>query len=209
MPRGFNRQCRQQARGTHTPPAHITARLERWLVEHRIEAPTANTATVVTQHYADNGVFGAVPELVKGLPELAAACVGTKGLEYKPQWEGYSSTEKESIRQEFTIYPPEAGMVLVGGGLGPLEPSVVLGADSYVREHLNGKIADVQALVKTMLTVKNVAAGAFHAERLLFRVFVKTMRQRVTFLARAFPPELARPALEKIDETYRKAIQDM
>ena len=49
----------------------------------------------------------------------------------------------------------------------------------------------------------------FCFERLLFRVFVKTVRQRVTFLARTFPPELARPALEKIDQTYRKAIQEV
>ena len=154
-------------------------------------------------------MFGAVPELVNGLPELAAVCVGTKGLEYKPQWEGYSSAVKEGIRPDFTVHPPEAGMVLVGGGVGPLEPSVVLGADSYMREHLNNKVKEIQALVKTMLTVKSVAAGAFHAERLLFRVFVKTVRQRVVFLARVFPPELARPALEQVDATYRQAIKEV
>ena len=82
-------------------------------------------------------------------------------------------------------------MVLVWGGVGPLEPTVVLGADSYVQQHLDNKIAEVQALAKTILSVAKVAAGAFHAERLLFRVFVKTVRQRVVFLARAFPPELA------------------
>ena len=76
-----------------------------------------------------------------------------------------------------------------------------------MREHLNSKVKEIQALVKTMLTVKSVAAGAFHAERLLFRVFVKTVRQRVVFLARVFPPELARPALEQVDATYRQAIR--
>ena len=72
---------------THAPPAHIKAQLEGWLAEHRIEEPTSDTANVVTRHYAGNGVFGAVPELVKGLPELAAVCVGVKGLECKPQWD--------------------------------------------------------------------------------------------------------------------------
>ena len=95
-------------------------------------------------------MFGAVPELVRGLPELAAGCVGTKGLQYKAQWEGYSSTAKENIRADFTIHPPDAGMVLVGGGLGPLEPTVVLGAESYIRAHLENKVAEMQALVKTM-----------------------------------------------------------
>ena len=78
-----------------------------------------------------------------------------------------------------------------------------------MREHLNSKVKEIQALVKTMLTVKSVAAGAFHAERLLFRVFVKTVRQRVVFLARVFPPELARPALEQVDATYRQAINEV
>ena len=194
---------------TYEPPTQLRERLESWLAANRIADPTPDTANVVGRHYADNGVFGAVPDLVRGLPELAAACVGVKRLEYKPQWEGYSSTAKENVRQDFKLHPPEAGMVLVGGGVGPLEPSVVLGADLFVREHLNRKVKDVQDLVKTMLSVPKVAAGAFHAERLLFRVFVKTVRQRVTFLARTFPPELARPALEQIDQTYRKALQEV
>ena len=33
------------------------------------------------------------------------------------------------------------------------------------------------------------------------------MRQRVVFLARVFPPELARSALEQVDATYRQAIR--
>ena len=194
---------------THTPPPHLRQHLQEWLDAHRVQEPTPCTANVVTRHYADNGVFGAVPELVRGLPELAAGCVGTKGLQYKAQWEGYSSTAKENIRADFTIHPPDAGMVLVGGGVGPLEPTVVLGAESYIRAHLENKVAEIQALVKTMLTVSKVAAGAFHAERLLFRVLVKTVRQRVSFLARAFPPELAKPVLEQVDETYSSAIQEV
>ena len=54
-----------------------------------------------------------------------------------------------------------------------MEPTVVLGAESYVRAHLESKVADIKALVKTMLTVSKVAAGAFNAERLLFRVPVR------------------------------------
>ena len=99
-------------------------------------------------------------------------------------------------------------MVLVGGGVGPLKPTGVLGAESYVRAHLESKVADIKALAKTMLTVSKVAAGAFHAERLLFRVLVKTVRQRVIFMARAFPPELTQPVLEQVDETFSSAIQE-
>ena len=79
---------------THKPPTHITGQLQAWLAEHRIGQPTPSTANVVTKHYADNGVFGAVPELVRGLPELAAVCVATRGLKCKPQWEGYSTAAK-------------------------------------------------------------------------------------------------------------------
>ena len=43
----------------------------------------------------------------------------------------------------------------------------------------------------------------------MFGVFVKTVRQRVVFLARAFPPELAQPAVEQIDGTYRQAMQEI
>ena len=135
---------------THTPPPHLRQHLQEWLDAHRVQEPTPCTANVVTRHYADNGVFGAVPELVRGLPELAAGCVGTKGLQYKAQWEGYSSTAKENIRADFTIHPPDAGMVLVGGGVGPLEPTVVLGAESYIRAHSENKVAELQDIAKKL-----------------------------------------------------------
>ena len=48
--------------------------LEGWLAAHTLTEPTANTTIVVHRHYADNGVFGVAHELLRGFPELAAAC---------------------------------------------------------------------------------------------------------------------------------------
>ena len=63
---------------THEPPTHITGRMQAWLTTHRVGQPTPSTANVVTRHYADNGVFGAVPELVRGnqVPKIQTAVGG-------------------------------------------------------------------------------------------------------------------------------------
>ena len=113
------------------------------------------------------------------------------------------------MHTSITIRPPEEGMVLVGGGISPLDPSVVIGADSYVRSHLLQKAQDIVAFVKTLVSVQSVAAGAFHAERLLFRVLFKTVRQRIFYILRTFAPELTREAGEQVDKAYRSAIQQV
>ena len=67
--------------------------IEAWLRDNSIRNPTKESSVVVSKHYADNGAYLVVPELVANLPILAAKCMAVKGLRYKPTWEVWSLTE--------------------------------------------------------------------------------------------------------------------
>ena len=64
----------------------------------------------------------------------------------------------------------EEGLILVGGELGPIEVSIVIGSDNFVRAKLLKKAEKIRDYSHTLDLVASVAAKAYHAERLAFKV---------------------------------------
>ena len=51
--------------------------------------------------------------------------------------------------------------------------------------------------------VVTLAAQAHHAERIPFKVFVNTMKQRITYFLRVFPSEISRKAAKRLTEIFQ------
>ena len=80
-----------------------------------------------------------VEELAQHLPTLAGPCMAGKGLKYKRKWEAWGNHEarlQSGDEWTFDIKKLHEGVILVGGELGPINTSIVLGDDNFVREKL-------------------------------------------------------------------------
>ena len=67
---------------------------------------------------------------------------------------------------------------MVGGELGPIDVSIIIGDDNFVRDKLKKKAVKIRDYLRTLVSVIHQAAKAYHAERLAFRVLKYTARQR-------------------------------
>ena len=118
------------------------------------------------------------------LPELAGPCMAEKGLTYKATWEAWAPrpmTLHSGDTWKFDVKKPEEGLILFGGELGPIEVSTVIGSDNFVRAKLFEKAEKIRGYSHTPVSVASVAAKAYHAERLAFRVLKDTARSRAQF----------------------------
>jgi len=50
------------------PPATVKSHMQKWLRERRVSQPTPEFSVVVHRHYADNGTYGMVAELMQHFP---------------------------------------------------------------------------------------------------------------------------------------------
>ena len=50
------------------PPATVKGHMQKWLSERRMSQPTSESSVVVHRHYADNGTYGMVAELMQHFP---------------------------------------------------------------------------------------------------------------------------------------------
>ena len=147
--------------------------MRKSLSENRIAQPTKDSTIVVSRHYADNGTYGLIPQLADKLPELAGPCMAEKGLTYKATWEAWAPrpmTLHSGDTWKFDVKKPEEGLILFGGELGPIEVSTVIGSDNFVRAKLFEKAEKIRGYSHTLVSVASVAAKAYHAERLAFKV---------------------------------------
>ena len=68
--------------------------------------------------------------------------MAVKGLKYKREWEVWGKREgqlQSGDEWAFEVRKPHAGLILVGGELGPIESSVIFSDDDFVREKLKKK----------------------------------------------------------------------
>ena len=66
-----------------------------------------------------------------------------KGLKYKRQWEVWEKHEAQlQSGDEYTFYIkiPHEVLILIGGELGPIDSSILLGDDNFVKEKLQKKV---------------------------------------------------------------------
>ena len=83
-----------------------------------------------------NGTYGVVPELAAQLPALASTCMAVKGLTYKSTWEAWAPfavTLDGGDAWTFDVKKPEEGLILVGGELGPIDASLFIGSENFIR----------------------------------------------------------------------------
>ena len=190
------------------PPQEVQHFMHGWLQENRIDKPTPESSVVVHRHYANNGAYGVVPELARNLPALAAKCMEVKGLQYKPVWEAWSPSEfslEDSDSVLFDVKKPGEGLVLAGGECGPIDETIIIGNDNYIQLKLKKKALKIKGYLKTLVSVVERAARAYHVERLAFRVLKQTARSRALYFLRVYSPELTEEASRIVDEAVKTA----
>ena len=100
-----------------------------------------------------------------------------RGLTYKATWEAWAPrplTLHSGETWTFDVKKPEEGLILVGGELGPIDASIVIGSDNFVRTKPLKKAEKICSYLLTLVSVALVAAKAYHAERLAFKVLKDT-----------------------------------
>ena len=81
----------------------------------------------------------------------------------------------------------------------------MIGSDSYVKVKLKKKAGKIRGFLQTLTAVPDVAAKAYHAERLAFRVLKETARSRAQGFLRVFSPEITEEAAKIVDEACEEA----
>ena len=190
------------------PPNDVRTHMRKWLSENRIAQPTKDSTIVVSRHYADNGTYGVVPELAAQLPALASTCMAVKGLTYKSTWEAWAPfavTLDGGDAWTFDVKKPEEGLILVGGELGPIDASLFIGSENFIRTKLFKKAMRIGGYLQTLVSVVAAAAKAYHAERHVFRVLKYTARSRAQYFLKVFSPETTEHASRIVDDEVKKA----
>ena len=134
--------------------------------------------------------------------------MAVKGLKYKREWQVWGKTEArlhDGDGWTFDIKKPHEGLILVGGELGPIESSIIIGNDNFVRATLRKKALKIGGFLQTLVSVPKQAAKAYHAERHAFRVLKHTARQRAQYFLKVFAPELTEEAAKIVDDAVKTA----
>ena len=194
------------------PPPHIAESLQVWLHEHTLQKPPSNMK-VIERQFADNGVFGICPELADFVPSLAEFCLKEKGLQYKKSWDVWSQTPFQFANPFFHVRPPHEGLVVLGGLVHDIESvmdvEVIIGKDSFLEKHVDSFVEKIEVVAEKFTEVITLAAQAHHAERICFKVFVNTMKQRATYFLRVFPPEVSRKAAKRLSEIFQNVTRKL
>ena len=130
--------------------------------------------------------------------------MAVKGLKYKREWQVWGKAEAllhSGDGWTFDIKNTHEGLILVGGELGPIESSIIIGSDNFVRATLKKKALKIGTLV----SVPQQAAKAYHAERHAFRVLKHTARQRAQYFLKVSAPELTQEPAKTVDDAVKTA----
>ena len=188
------------------PPPGVVEGLQLWLNENTLKTPPKNPK-VIERQFADNAVFGIDPQLADSLPSLAQLCLKEKGLQYKKSWDIWCQTAYDFKNPCFQIRAPEEGLVVVGGLVHDTEAlpdaDVLIGRETFLEKHVDAFVEKIEVICRKFSEVVALAAQAHHAERISFKVFVNTMKQRATYFLRVFPPEVSRKAAKRLTEIFQ------
>ena len=107
----------------------------------------------------------------------------------------------------FQIREPEEGLVVVGGLVHDTEAlpdaDVLIGRETFLEKHVDSFVQKIEIICGKFSEVVTLAAQAHHAERIPFKVFVNTMKQRITYFLRVFPSEISRKAAKRLTEIFQ------
>ena len=66
------------------------------------------------------------------------------------------------------LKPPDEGLILAGGECGPIDASIFLGHESWIKTKLRKKAEKLRGYLQTLVSVIEQAAKAYHVERFAF-----------------------------------------
>ena len=118
-----------------------------------------------------------MPELAGKIPALAEECMRGKGLQYKSSWAAWSPTEfiLDGANYTFDVKKLGEGLILAGGECGPMDVTIIVGNDNFIRAKLKKKAMKIRG-----------SGRAHHVERLAFRVLKDTARSRAQSFLKVF-----------------------
>ena len=180
--------------------------MQDWLEKNRVEKMPASTR-VINRQFADNGVFAVCSELAEAVPSLAEICLSVKGLQFKKSWDIWAQTPRNYSHPDFKVRKPEEGLVVLGGLVHSTECTeveVLVGTNTFLSKHVETLSSKIEGVSVEFEKVVQLAAQAHHAERICFKVFANTMKQRVTYFLRVFPPEVSAKVAERLDDIFRR-----
>ena len=135
-------------------------------------------------------------------------CLAVKGLWLKPSWEVWMQKPVEFSHPNFIVRSPEEGLVVLGGLIHSAESctdvEALIGTETFLRKHVESLTSKIEAVANQFENVISLAAKALHAERISLKVFQSTMKERVTYFLRVFPPTVSRKVAERLDSIFKK-----
>ena len=90
-----------------------------------------------------------------------------KGLRYKSVWEAWCPTEISlQDGDTWTIYlkKPREGLIIASGECGPIDATLMIGSDNYVKAKLKKKAEKIRGYLQTLNAVPDATAKTYHAE---------------------------------------------
>ena len=166
---------------------------------------------MIERQFADNAVFGICPELADSLPSLAKMCLEEKGLQYKKSWDVWSQRSTQFSNPCFCVREPHEGLVVLGGLVHDtdsfIEAEVIIGKDSYLEKHVESFVKKIEVVAEKFSEVVTLASQALHGERICFKVFMQTMKQKATYFLRVFPPEVSKSEAKRLCEIFQNVTR--
>ena len=120
-------------------------------------------------------------------------------------WSSSEITLQDGPTWKFDVKKPSEGLILAGSECGPIDTTVFVGEDHYIKAKLIRKAEKLRGYLETLVSVIERAARAYHVERLAFRVLKYTARSRAQYFLRVFSPELTEEASLIVDEAIKAA----
>ena len=90
-----------------------------------------------------------------------------KGLRYKSVWEAWCPTEssrRDGDTCTFDLKKPREGLIIAGGECGPIDATLMIGSDNYVKAKLKKKAEKIRGYLQTLNAVPDATAKTYHAE---------------------------------------------
>ena len=88
-----------------------------------------------------------------------------------------------------------------------IEAEVIIGKDSYLEKHVESFVKKIEVVAEKFSEVVTLASQALHGERICFKVFMQTMKQKATYFLRVFHPEVSKSAAKRLCEIFQNVTR--
>ena len=119
------------------------------------------------------------------LPALASTCMAVKGLTYKSTWDAcapFAVTLDGGDAWTFDVKKPEEGLILVGGELGPIDASLFIGSENFIRTKLFKKANRIGGYLQALVSIVAAPAKAEELEDVAKKIANRRARDSWTHI---------------------------